>query len=336
MKRNDSTHCSDCQLDVNRRHFLGATAGAAIAVSAAPSIAAPSPKSKAELAIVRLYDSFNAAQKKALALPLSDERRTRINANWRITETMIEELSAEQQAITKDIVRGLTSEEGFELFMKQMDDDWGGLSQYSMAIFGNPHKDRFEFALTGRHLTLRADGNTDNGGSKDGNSGHGVAFGGPIIYGHAEESPKENLFYYQTKQAHEVFKMLDGSQRAKALLAKAPRENAVQIRKPSQALPGISGSELSSDQKDRLEQTLQAVLSPYRKEDVDEVIQLMKASGGLDKVHMAFYRTGAGGETGDVLDDQIWDIWRLESPSLVCHFRGAPHVHAYINVARRA
>ena len=40
--------------------------------------------------------------------------------------------------------------------------------------------------------------------------------------------------------------------------------------------------------------------------------------------------------TGDVLDDQIWDIWRLESPSLVCHFRGAPHVHAYINVARRA
>ena len=214
---------------------------------------------------------------------------------------MIEELSAEQQAITKDIVRGLTSEEGFELFMKQMDDDWGGLSQYSMAIFGNPHKDRFEFALTGRHLTLRADGNTDNGGSKDGNSGHGVAFGGPIIYGHAEESPKENLFYYQTKQAHEVFKMLDGSQRAKALLAKAPRENAVQIRKPSQALPGISGSELSSDQKDRLEQTLQAVLSPYRKEDVDEVVQLMKASGGLDKVHMAFYRTGAGGETGDVL-----------------------------------
>jgi len=332
MKRTDSTPCSDCQTDLNRRHFLGATAGAAIAASAATGIAAPSPKSKAEVAITRLYDSFSAEQQKTLALPLSDERRTRVNANWRITEMLIDSLSQEQQKITKDIVRGLTSEEGFERFMKQMDDDWGGFSQYSLAIFGNPHEDRFEFALTGRHLTLRADGNTDRGNKKS----DGVAFGGPIIYGHGEESPKENLFYYQTKQAHEVFKMLDGGQRSKALLAKAPRENAVQIRKPSQALPGISGSDLSTDQKERLEQTLQAVMSPYRKEDVDEVMQLVKAGGGLDKTHMAFYRTGSGGETGDVLDDQIWDIWRLESPSLVCHFRGAPHVHAYINVARRS
>jgi hypothetical protein len=29
----------------------------------------------------------------------------------------------------------------------------------------------------------------------------------------------------------------------------------------------------------------------------------------------------------------MWDIWRIEGPAFVCHFRGAPHVHAYLHVA---
>jgi hypothetical protein len=28
----------------------------------------------------------------------------------------------------------------------------------------------------------------------------------------------------------------------------------------------------------------------------------------------------------------MWDMWRIEGPSFVWHFRGAPHVHAYINI----
>jgi hypothetical protein len=44
---------------------------------------------------------------------------------------------------------------------------------------------------------------------------------------------------------------------------------------------------------------------------------------------MAFY------EQGDLEGDKVWDIWRLEGPSFVWHFRGAPHVHAYINIAQR-
>jgi hypothetical protein len=41
---------------------------------------------------------------------------------------------------------------------------------------------------------------------------------------------------------------------------------------------------------------------------------------------MAFY------QEEDLESDKVWDIWRVEGPTLVCHFRGAPHVHAYINV----
>jgi hypothetical protein len=40
-----------------------------------------------------------------------------------------------------------------------------------------------------------------------------TAFGGPIVYGHGEEDAQQNLFYYQTQQANEVFAALDSQQR---------------------------------------------------------------------------------------------------------------------------
>ena len=58
----------------------------------------------------------------------------------------------------------------------------------------------------------------------------------------------------------------------------------------------------------------------------DEVFEIVKSSGGIEKLSLAFY------QDGDMLDDKVWDIWRVEGPSLVWHFRGKPHVHAYINI----
>src|SRR5262249_26075966 len=108
--------------------------------------------------------------------------------------------------------------------------------------------------------------------------------------------------------------------------AKAPKEDAVALQGASGTFPGIPVGELTADQKQLVEKTLKVILAPYRKEDVDEVFEILKASGGIDKLHMAFY------QQEDLLEDKEWDIWRVEGPSLVWHFRGAPHVHAYINI----
>ncbi|GIW79853.1 MAG: hypothetical protein KatS3mg105_1660 [Gemmatales bacterium] len=108
---------------------------------------------------------------------------------------------------------------------------------------------------------------------------------------------------------------MEGKQREKALLSKSPRETAVQLR--DQDYPGIAVAELSADQKALVEKTLQDILKPYRKEDVDEVLQIVKAGGGLDKIHISFY------SDRDLQNDKVWDVWRLEGPTLVCHFRGA-------------
>ena len=123
-----------------------------------------------------------------------------------------------------------------------------------------------------------------------------------------------------------MFQALDPEQAKLALLDAAPNETAVQLQGSQGKFPGISVGQLSDDQKQLVAQSLRVLLAPYREEDVNEVMKILEANGGMNQLHMAFY------QEEDLDDDKVWDIWRVEGPSLVWHFRGAPHVHAYINV----
>lgn len=317
--------CPDCDGTWTRRDFVKAVGGAALAAGVVPlaAHAAPKPTSGAETAAKRLYDSLTDEQRKTICFPFDHELRSTINANWAITKPKIAELfSKDQQATIDEIFRGVTSPDGYERFIKQMDDDAGGLDQYHVALFGTPDSGKFEFEMTGRHMTIRADGD----------SVENVAFGGPIIYGHGagdgEAGLPGNVFYYQTKKANEVFAALDGKQREKALLAKAPAENQVPVQGAGASFPGIAVGELSSDQKQLVEDVMKVILAPYRQDDVDEALAILKAEGGFEKLHAAFY------QSGDLGGDKEWDIWRLEGPGFVWHFRGSPHVHAYVNIAK--
>ena len=313
---------------LDRRDFVKAAGATAFAASSlgwlanTPAVyAAPTPDSSAETAVARLYATLSDPQKKEICFPFDHALRRRISANWHITEPTIGDkfYSVEQQKLIGDVFRNVTSEDGYERFKKQLDDDYGGFENYSIAIFGEPGSDAFEWEMTGRHLTIRADGNTVDG----------VAFGGPIVYGHGEGNPDKNVFHYQTKKANEVFEALDPKQAEKALLEAAPRENQVPIQGRNGKFAGISVGELSADQLELVEQVIKVILAPYREEDVDDAIAMLKAGGGLESLNMAFYKKG------DLKKDHVWDVWRVEGPSFVCHFRGAPHVHAYINIGTK-
>ncbi len=320
-----SNLCSDCN-PVNRRLFVKTMAGtSALALLSSRSLSAglfsgPSLTSASETAVSEFFKSLTADQKKTLCFPFEHELRHRISANWHVTEPTLGETfyTSPQREMIGRIVKGLCSEEGYERMQKQMDDDAGGLHEFSVAMFGEPGAGAFEFMLTGRHLTLRADGNSVDK----------AAFGGPIVYGHdqVEKDASKNIYFYQTQQTDNIFKSLTEDQAAKALLVKAPAETAVQIQGESGAFSGIKVGELTVDQKSQVEKTLGILLAPYRKEDVEEVMQILKESGGVDHLHMAFFQQDNIGE------DKQWDIWRVEGPSFVWHFRGAPHVHAYINI----
>ncbi len=299
----------------------------------APAADEKAPQS--ESLVKKLYESLSDEQRKQICFEwdhIDGDRgllRTRVANNWQITDKDKYNVASsfytkDQQEMIEAIFYGLYNPDWKKQILKQLKDDAGGYGkQQTIAIFGHPGSGKFEFVMTGRHLTIRCDGDsTDH-----------VAFGGPIFYGHAAQGFNEapdhpgNVYWHQALKANALYKMLDGKQRKLALIESAPEESAVDFQGSQGAFDGIPISELSSDQKEHAQGVLKTLLEPYRDSDRTEAMKLLNAKGGLDKCHLAFYKSE------DIGEDGVWDIWRLEGPAFVWHFRGAPHVHVWVNVA---
>jgi len=321
--------------EITRREFLQKVGKAAASVVAAPIILHAAPLIKretsepAETLVKRLRDSLSDAQKRTILLPWNDSRRLQVNNNWRVVPQQIDEFySREQQHLIQEILKAVTSEEGYEKILRAMQDDMGGLGNYSACLFGDG-AEKLAFMLTGRHQTIRADGKAEKN----------VVFGGPIFYGHAvtfNEKPDHpgNVWWHQARFASKVYYALDGKQQKQALVLRDSPDDSpttIQLQGEQGKFSGIPISELSRAQKELVEAAMRSLLAPYRKSDVDHVMTSLKTNDGLDKLHLSFY------QDGDLPDkDGIWDRWRLEGPSFVWYFRGSPHVHTWINVANGA
>ncbi len=321
---------------LNRRELLQTGSLLGAASLAPPLFAGTSPSAEspsAESLTRQLYETLGPKQKEEICFqwdhhdPKRGLLRTHVANNWNITRPSINDdfYTADQQHLIRKIFESIVNPEWHERYDQQLEDDMGGFGyEQSIAIFGTPGVGKFELVLTGRHMTLRCDGNsTDH-----------VAFGGPIFYGHAPENNEGaahtgNVFWSQAVAANGLYKMLNGRQQSTALIPETPREQAVGFR--SQAdLPGLPVSDMTSDQREHLQGVLQKLIEPYRHSDQDEVIACLKAQGGLDACRLMYFADH------DIGKDGVWDNWRLEGPSFVWHYRGAPHVHVWVNVADNA
>jgi hypothetical protein len=315
---------------LNRRDFLRTSAAGAAALGL-PAMANAAQKADSETLVTTLFKSLDDKQRKRICFDFDHPARLKVDNNWHITKPRLgKDFTADQQAMVKEIFIGLHSEEYAQTVYDQVVHDSGkaGFGDSSIALFGKPGEDKFQFVLTGRHCTRRCDGN----------SVEGAAFGGPIFYGHAAESFNEkpdhpgNAYWYQAKRANQVFEMLDGKQRKLALLEKSRDENGtktVALTGKKTGLEGIPMGELTADQKAKVRETLGDILAPYRKADAEEALKLVDGAG-FDHLHMAFF------EKQDVGKDGVWDVWQIEGPSMICYFRGDPHVHAWIHVREHA
>lgn len=322
-----------------RRDFvktLGATAAAAAAWpleaaarAIAPDQVGPSATSPAETAVARFYKTLKPEQKKTICFPFDDPLRSKVANNWAIVKPTVGDLDKEQKALCREIFKNLCSEEGYDRFQKQMAEDYGGFDKYHVAVFGEPGTDKpFEWVLSGRHDTLRADGNSVSG----------VAFGGPIFYGHASHSFEEdakhtdNVWWYQGIQANKIYQSLDDKQKAKALVAKAEPDASRSIKLKGDKLPdvGVSVAELDSQQKLMVQQLLKDLTSPFRAFDVEEIQSCLRHAGGADKLRLIYFKEG------DIGGDGVWDMWKIEGPAFAWYFHGSPHVHTWVHIADRA
>lgn len=333
--------CPDCDAadESTRREFLrvvGSGAAAAAIAGAAPGLLLGEEKPKdakaPETLVKQLFDSLSDAQRKEICFdwdyqdPQRGLLRTRISNNWHITKPVVysDYYTSDQQQMVRAIWEGIIQPDWQKRVDKQLQDDAGGFGKHqNIAIFGKPGGDKFELVMTGRHMTLRCDGN----------SAEHVAFGGPIFYGHAasgfDEKPGHpgNVYWEQALAANKVYEMLDSKQRKAAEVADLPKEQEVGFQGEKGKFPGIAVAEMASDQKEQVQKTLQKLIEPYRQSDKEEVLACLKAQGGLDKCSLAFYTKP------DLGDDKVWDNWRLEGPSFVWYFRGTPHVHVWVNIA---
>ncbi len=284
--------------------------------------------------------------------------RAHVSNAWQITPHLLASpfYSDDQRALVMEILKAILEPGWPEKLVQQAEDDtgkpWGAVQ--SLAIFGTPESGKFQCVVTGFHLTLRAGSDPD---------AH-AAFGGAITHGHQPTGFYEkvghpgNIFWHQALVANKVYQILDGTQRKKALFTGpvpfpvppgAPirpldqklvdrtlvrsglprddtREAEIRFRDPSQ-IPGLPLVDMSHDQKDAVQKVLQTLIAPYRPEYQAQVLACLKKQGGLDACRLAFY------QHQDLGDDGEWDNWRLEGPSFVWFFRGAPHVHIWIHVA---
>ena len=301
---------------------VGLAAQATLPNSTLSGRVAQAPPSS-ETLVATLYKSLSEEQRNVMTFPFDHPLRSKVDNNWSITPHKISQFyTPDQQAMINEIFQGVHNPDYVDKVMEHMKEDGGSLGNYSIAIFGQPATGKFEFVLTGRHCTMRCDGD----------SVEGVAFGGPIFYGHAArnfyEAPDHpnNVYWYQAKSANRVFQALDGKQRQLALLTDPRKEQQTRTVRLDEELAGLPVSEMSRDQTVLVEEVLANLLLPFRQQDAEEAMSYIKKKGKLDELSLSFYRNG------DIGKDGIWDNWQLQSRNMVWYFRGSPHVHVWVNI----
>jgi hypothetical protein len=284
----------------------------------------------AELLVKAFYAELSDEQRAAICFPWDHHDATRgllrnfIANHWQVTRPCIRSafFSSAQQGMIHDIFRGLVDPAWYPQFLRQLADDtkghlWG--QDQSVAIFGDPNAGPYQFLFTGRHLTLRAGvGEVPE-----------IAFGGPIVYGHAAtgywEEPQHpgNIFWPQALAVSALYAMLDQRQREIAEVEHLPEESDIGF---GAAPRGLSAATLSAAQRSAFASLLRTLAAPFRAEDRDRIARCLAQQGGIDRLHIALSRARR-------MSAPHWDIWRIEGPAFVWHFEGWPHVHAWVHVA---
>ena len=339
--------CVECETGpvfepvLGRRDFIrviGATAAAAAFGGALTPLqkaraARAAKQSEAEGLVFDLFKSMSGDQKKALVhawdagATAKGGMPTRLMThNAPVGKTVIGEVYDKKQGeILHKIFKSISNgEEGYKRLSRNGKfDNSGDFENIGAIIYGEPVEGKkFSLVFSGHHITLRCDGNSEES----------TAFGGPLYYGHSPNGyDGQNVFAYQTKASTEVFRSFNEKQRSVAVMSGKWQDGVASVKLPAKGAtsPGLSVQEMSKDQRALIETVMRELISPYRKEDGDEVMEIVKAGGGLEKMTMAFYKEGTNSEK------EPWTYWRLEGPGFVWSFRALPHIHTFVNVSSK-
>jgi hypothetical protein len=338
--------CPECEStnSVDRRNFLTMVGGTAVTLASlqavpklvsaqAPAAAQPAQARTprpAEALIRELYQGLTAEQRARVVYPWdhgsannqTPTRKRMYNAAIFSAHNIGAAYTPAQKELNERILRAISSdEEGYGRITRNGTfDNSQSFDRCGAYIFGDPtNNQQFAWVFSGHHLTVRCDGNSEPN----------TAFGGPMYYGHTPDGfSQRNVFNYQTRTVLSVWDALNAQQRRQATIQMYPnpREQEGSVRFRREGYAGITARDLTADQRRLVESVMRDLLSMFRREDGDEVMDLIRRNGGMERLHLGFYKDA------NTAADR-WDFWRLEGPGFVWNYRILPHVHCFVNIA---
>ena len=271
----------------------------------------------------RFYASLDAEQRAETCVPYDHPLRQYHNRGVPGGgRTVVFGFDRAQRQLLTDLFYAGLSEEGRRRVPEEYFTRWGGVNAMRVLICGDPGAAPYQVILTGAHLNLRLGGK----------SREGAAFGGPQVYGdqrgNAVAGLPGNLYRDQFLLAERLLRGLDAGRRKAAVLDEAPVQTQIELQGRRGTFAGIPIAELRAEDKTVARELVERIFAVYPADDVAYARECLAEGGGLDALFLSYYRHGVD---GDIPEGQVF---RLEGPGAVFYFRGYPHVHAFLNVAR--
>lgn len=202
---------------------------------------------------------------------------------------------------------------------------WAGVNFMQLLICGDPRTPPYQIVLSGIHLNLRL------GDAR----AEGVAFGGPQVYGDQRGDEVAglpgNAYRYQWQAAYRLVTALTSAERSAVRVARAPAQVNIGLQGRNGRFDGVAIGDLSASKRSLAHDIVAGILDTYAEQDAAYAWQCLEHNGGVDALRFADYEEDFYGSRRAGRDPS--QIFRLEGPAAVFHFRGEPHVHAFINVA---
>jgi len=323
------------------RAFLGGAAvalGGLVAKGLGVSDLGAGDSDAYETALRALGQSLTARQRELVVFPVDHPTRQIVNSQSVLERPHLGTLfSPSQRALVEVLYRSMLSSEGIASFAPTIAVE-GRFDGCILAIYGEPESGRAHSVIQGGHLMLR-------GGQQD----DAQPFGGGISYGHQTGNGlwrvAGNSFASHGDAANRFMGTLTRDEQSAAILPQVPHELILQAQDEGGSFHGVRIGSVGASARDAAHQLLETVLAPYPESARTAAMACIAANGGVDDLRFATYASHGFYEdmmAWGALDanerqrrgDPYWQVWRLEGPGTIVHFKGYPHVHAYIQVAR--
>jgi hypothetical protein len=119
----------------------------------------------------------------------------------------------------------------------------------------------------------------------------------------------------------------------------------IQIQGVKSDFKGVRIGDISDAAKEVAREMLNTLFEGYTSEQQSDAWTAIDENGGVDSLWVAMYTDFGFYQDGTRYSDlsinerndkglPYIQVWRIEGPAFVMHFKGYPHVHAYMNIVR--